>query len=112
MPRIRGSDTKPERLIRNALHAKGFRFRVNFGRLPGKPDVVLPNWNVVVLIHGCFWHSHLGYKKATTPSSNVDFWQKKDEANVDRDRRVTGRLDELEWHTLTNWECTMVQDLI
>ena len=107
MSRIRGADTKPELLIRKALHAEGFRFRVNVGRLPGKPDVVLPKWNAAILIHGCFWHRHPGCSKATTPSSNVDFWQQKFAANVERDRRVVARLEELGWRTLTIWECTI-----
>lgn len=107
MSRIRGSSTKPEILLRKALHAEGFRFRINVRRLPGTPDIVLPRWNTVILVHGCFWHRHPGCPKATTPSSNTLFWQNKFTANVERDRRALLKLDELGWRTLTIWECTV-----
>jgi DNA mismatch endonuclease (patch repair protein) len=71
MSRIRGSNTKPEILLRKALHAEGFRFRINVRRLPGTPDIVLPRWNTAILVHGCFWHRHPGCPKATNPSLSI-----------------------------------------
>lgn len=111
MSRIRGSNTKPEILLRKALHAKGFRFRINVRRLPGTPDIVLPRWNTAILVHGCFWHRHTDCPKATTPSSNTSFWQDKFAANVERDRRAFLKLDELGWRTLTIWECTIGREV-
>lgn len=107
MSRIRGSATKPEMLLRKALHAEGYRFRINVRRLPGTPDIVLPRWNTAILVHGCFWHQHPGCPKATTPSSNTSFWQAKFAANVERDQRALLKLDELGWRTLTVWECAI-----
>lgn len=107
MSRIRGSNTKPEIRLRKALHAEGFRFRLNVRRLPGTPDIVLPKWNTAILVHGCFWHRHPDCSKATTPSSNTMFWQDKFAANVERDRRALLKLDELGWRTLTIWECSI-----
>lgn len=107
MSRIRGSNTKPEILLRKALHAEGFRFRINVRRLPGTPDIVLPRWGTAILVHGCFWHRHPGCPKATFPASNISFWQEKFTANIERDRRALLRLDELGWRTLTVWECAI-----
>lgn len=54
MSRISGKGTKPEIILRKALFAKGFRYRVNVGNLPGKPDIVLPKYKSVIFVHGCF----------------------------------------------------------
>lgn len=59
MSRIRGSNTKPERIVRSLLHRLGYRFTVNGPKnrqLPGRPDIVLPKYDTVVIVHGCFWH--------------------------------------------------------
>ena len=111
MSRIRGSNTKPEILLRKALHAEGFRFRINVRNLPGTPDIVLRKWNTAIQVHGCFWHRHPGCPKATSPSSNVSFWQDKFAANVERDRRALMKLDELGWRTLTIWECAIGREV-
>lgn len=87
MKSIRGKDTKYEVLVRKALFAEGFRFRKNDKRFPGTPDIVLPKYRTVVFINGCFWHRHPGCKYATTPKTNVEFWNKKFEANVRKDKR-------------------------
>ena len=58
MSRIKGSDTRPEKLVRSQLHRAGFRFRKNYRKLPGKPDIVLPKYHAVIFINGCFWHFH------------------------------------------------------
>ena len=111
MSRIRGSNTKPELLLRNALHAKGFRFRTNVRSLPGTPDIVLKKWNTAIQVNGCFWHRHPGCPKATSPASNSSFWQEKFNANVERDRRAIVKLDELCWRTLTVWECAIGREV-
>lgn len=105
MAAIKGRNTKPEMLVRRALHAAGFRYRLHDKRLPGKPDIVLPKWRAVVLIHGCFWHRHPGCRFATTPASNPEFWQRKFDDNVDRDRRNELQLSSLGWRVAVVWEC-------
>jgi DNA mismatch endonuclease (patch repair protein) len=105
MARIRSSDTAPEVALRRALHAVGLRFRLHRKDLPGKPDIVLPRRNAVILVHGCFWHRHEGCSIATTPKSNTSFWADKFERNVARDARVRGKLEELGWRVFVAWEC-------
>lgn len=105
MSRIRGYDTTPERTVRSYLHRAGFRFRLHRKDLPGSPDIVLPKWNAVVFVHGCFWHRHAGCRKAYTPKSNTTFWTKKFESNVERDRRKAMELKQLGWRVFAIWEC-------
>ena len=76
MSKIRGKNTKPEILVRKFLFSQGFRYRLNVKTLPGKPDIVLPKYKTVIFINGCFWHGH-NCKKGKLPSSNIDFWRKK-----------------------------------
>ena len=87
MSRIHGKDTKPEILVRKYLFSKGLRFRKNDKRYPGHPDIVLPKYNTVVFVHGCFWHYHENCRYATMPSSNVNFWKQKLFTNRTRDKK-------------------------
>jgi DNA mismatch endonuclease (patch repair protein) len=105
MGRVRARDTSPERAVRRALHALGFRFRLHRRDLPGTPDIVLPRYSTVILVHGCFWHRHPGCKKATTPSTRMKFWAAKFQANVARDHSVRRKLTRLGWSVITIWEC-------
>lgn len=107
MSRIRSSNTKPEVLLRRALHARGLRFRLNVRRLPGSPDIVLPRWRTAIFVHGCFWHRHPGCPKAATPSTNAEFWKEKFAANVQRDAITIQKLHELGWRTVIVWECAI-----
>ncbi|WP_411837063.1 very short patch repair endonuclease [Paracoccus sp. ME4] len=107
MAKIRGRDTKPELLVRRSLHAMGFRFRLNERKLPGSPDIVLTKWRTAIFVHGCFWHRHHSCRKATTPSTNVDFWAAKFEANMARDQRALDALAALGWRTAVVWECAL-----
>ena len=106
MAGIRGKDTKPEILIRKALFARGWRYRLHDRRLPGKPDLVFPSLRAVVFVDGCFWHGHQCHL-FKTPSSRVDFWIEKIGRNRERDREVRKKLDELGWRYLTVWECAL-----
>lgn len=107
MSRIRGRDTKPERLLRSLLHRAGLRFRKNVKSLPGKPDIVLPKHRTVVLVHGCYWHRHPGCRFSTTPATNASFWTKKFAGTVERDRKAEQFLREQGWRVLTVWECQL-----
>lgn len=111
MSGIRGTNTKPEMMLRRALHARGFRFRIHDRRLPGKPDIVLPRWRVVIEVRGCFWHRHQGCPKATTPATRPDFWQDKFDANVRRDRANAEALLAAGWRVLIVWECALARRL-
>ncbi len=88
MSRIKGRNTKPELAVRSLLHRKGFRFRLHRKDLPGIPDIVLPRFMTIILVHGCFWHRHSGCRYAYIPKSRAEFWQEKFVKNVNRDEEV------------------------
>lgn len=105
MSGIRGKDTKPEMVVRRYLHQSGFRYRLHVRDLPGRPDIVLPKFNAVVDVRGCFWHQHAGCRYAATPKSNRSFWQDKLASNVRRDRTSEEALSALGWRVFVVWEC-------
>ena len=107
MSRIRGKNTKPELLVRKGLHARGFRFRLQDRKLPGRPDIVLPKYGVAIMVNGCFWHGHKGCRYATKPKSNVEFWDAKIARNRHRDEVTTALLEALGWTVITIWECEL-----
>lgn len=109
MSRVKGKDTKFEILVRKYLFAKGFRFRKNDARYPGKPDIVLPKYNTVIFINGCFWHGHKGCKKAAIPKSNTEFWQRKLHNNVVNDQINNKLLCEKGWNVIVLWECELIK---
>lgn len=106
MSNIRGKNTKPELLIRRALHGAGFRYRLHDRRLPGKPDLVLPKYNAVVLVNGCFWHGH-DCHLFRWPSSRQDWWHTKIGRTVETDRRNTEALTQQGWRIAVIWECAL-----
>jgi DNA mismatch endonuclease (patch repair protein) len=85
----------------------GYRFRLHRKDLPGKPDIVLPKYKTVIFVHGCFWHRHKGCKFAYMPKSRVEFWTRKFNDNVRRDRENTRKLQEMEWNVIIVWECEL-----
>ncbi|MCF7817046.1 MAG: very short patch repair endonuclease [Kiritimatiellales bacterium] len=107
MGRIRGKNTKPELAVRSILHRAGYRFSLHRKDLPGKPDIVLRKYNTVVFVHGCFWHRHATCKTASTPKSNVEFWQAKFDRNVANDTKHRRALKKLGWKVVTVWECEL-----
>ena len=110
MSRIRGGDTKPELLVRSMLHRLGYRFTVRGPgnkRLPGRPDLVLPKYRVVILVHGCFWHGHEHCRDFKMPKSRREWWAAKISGNRARDERVENELRELGWHVVTIWACAV-----
>ena len=107
MSRIRSKNTKPEILVRKGLHARGFRFRLHNKKLPGSPDVVLPKYGVAIMVNGCFWHGHKGCQYATSPKTNVEFWETKMSRNRHRDEVTEAHLQALGWHVITIWECEL-----
>jgi DNA mismatch endonuclease (patch repair protein) len=110
MSRIRGTNTKPELAVRSMLHRMGYRFRISNKTLPGRPDIVLPKYRTVIFVHGCFWHRHQGCKYAYTPKSRLDFWGRKFEGNVMRDKNNLSLLKKAGWLTIVVWECEIKQN--
>jgi DNA mismatch endonuclease (patch repair protein) len=106
MSGIRGSGTKIEVVLRKALFARGFRYRVNDRKLPGKPDLVLPKYRSVIFMHGCFWHGH-DCNLFRLPESNRVFWETKIGRNRIKDELVLEQLSIQGWRVMTIWECAI-----
>jgi DNA mismatch endonuclease, patch repair protein len=100
-------DTGPEMLLRRELHRIGLRYRLHERNLPGSPDLVFPRFRAVLFVHGCFWHAHEGCKFAKPPSTRVNFWAEKFEANVKRDKSNNEALFAIGWRVLLVWECAI-----
>jgi DNA mismatch endonuclease (patch repair protein) len=101
----RGRDTRPELSVRRLVHAAGLRYRVDARPLASRrfrADMVFRSARVAVFIDGCFWHGcpeH--YRSART---NAEFWSRKIEDNIARDRMVTSHLSEEGWTVIRAWE--------
>jgi DNA mismatch endonuclease (patch repair protein) len=106
MAGIKGKNTNPEVLIRKALHARGFRFRLHVKDLPGKPDLVLPKYRAAVFVHGCFWHGHT-CRYFKSPQTRSDFWLEKIGKNRLRDEMQQVALQSAGWRVLVLWECAV-----
>jgi DNA mismatch endonuclease (patch repair protein) len=106
MASIKGKDTKPEMVIRRALHALGFRYRLHVKDLPGCPDMVLPKYNAVIMVNGCFWHGH-NCQYSIKPESRSEYWERKITKNRARDEQNKTQLYELGWRVATIWECAI-----
>ena len=104
MSKISGEETKPEKLVRDYLFSKGFRFRKNDIRYPGKPDIVLPKHNTSIFVHGCFWHGH-HCKAGKLPETRKDFWKNKINATKARDKSNQEALRSMGWKVIVIWVC-------
>ncbi len=106
MASITAKDTKPEIMIRRALHRKGYRYRLHGRALPGTPDLIFRKFNAVIMVNGCFWHGH-DCALFRMPATNRKFWSDKITNNKKRDQRVRAELLDLGWRVLIVWECSM-----
>lgn len=106
MAAIKGGHTKPELLIRRAMHATGLRYRLHAKHLPGKPDLVFPRYKAVVFVHGCFWHQH-DCHLFSWPATRQDFWREKLGRNALNDERAAAALLATDWRVATVWECAL-----
>ena len=106
MSGIRGKNTKPELLIRKALHARGFRYRIHCKDLPGNPDLCLPKHRAVIFVHGCFWHGH-GCHLFRWPKTRPEFWREKIGRNQTVDAASEQALAEAGWRQAVIWECAL-----
>ena len=114
MAAIRSKDTKPEMIVRRGLWKRGFRYRLNYKRLPGHPDLVLRKYRTCIFVNGCFWHGHhVEMDKPENsacckiPKTNREFWVAKIGRNKERDRKEQQKLAEMGWHCITVWECEL-----
>jgi DNA mismatch endonuclease (patch repair protein) len=114
MAAIRSKNTKPEMIVRRGLWNRGFRYRLNHKRLPGRPDLVLRKYRTCIFVNGCFWHGHLvelskmeSSACCKIPATNHDFWVTKIRRNKERDKEEQKQLAAMGWHCITVWECEL-----
>jgi len=112
MARVHSKDTTPELIVRSTLHRLGYRFSLSPKKLLGKPDIVLSRFHKLIFVHGCFWHQHKGCKASERPSSNSDYWNKKLDRNVLRDKKNITSLRKAGWDVLIIWECQIRRETI
>ena len=107
MSHIRSKNTKPEVLVRKELFRRGYRYRINVSKLPGKPDIVLPKYKTAIFVNGCFWHGHEGCKRFVLPKSNREYWEFKIRRNQQRDKEIIFKLQQAGWGVIIVWECEL-----
>ena len=107
MSRIKGKDTKPEMLVRKFLHGNGFRYRLHDKKLPGKPDIVLPKYKTIIMVHGCFWHGHEGCRYFVIPKTKTEWWTNKIEKTRQQDLDNEQRLKDMGWRVISIFECSI-----
>ncbi|MCC8062863.1 MAG: very short patch repair endonuclease [Rikenellaceae bacterium] len=107
MSRIRSKNTKPEIIVRKFLYSLGYRYRLNVKKLPGKPDIVIRKYRVVIFINGCFWHGHEGYPCFVLPKTNTEWWRQKINRTQQRDVQHTEDLLKQNWNVIIIWECQL-----
>ena len=105
MARVRSKGTRPEMLVRRALHQLGYRYRLHRSDLPGKPDLAFPSRRKALFVNGCFWHMHDGCPRTRIPQNNRDYWMLKLERNRQRDSENVDALQNRGWGAMTVWEC-------
>lgn len=107
MSQIKATNTKPEMLVRQFLHAQGFRYKLHDKKLPGKPDIVLPKYKTVIFIHGCFWHGHTNCKYFVVPKTRTQWWLDKINRNKANDEKAVKALRKEGWEVIKIWECRL-----
>lgn len=105
MKQIKSKDTSIEVLVRKYLFKKGFRYRKNVDKLPGKPDIYLPKYNTVIFVNGCFWHHHYKCSLAYIPKTKTEYWMSKFNINIENDIKHEKELRQLGYKVITVWEC-------
>lgn len=105
MSKILSNDTGPERRVRKILSTLGYRYRLNVKNLPGKPDIVLRKYDLIIFVHGCFWHLHSRCRDGTIPKSRTEYWKDKLLKNKERDAKNIRELKRQGWKVLRLWEC-------
>jgi DNA mismatch endonuclease, patch repair protein len=107
MAQVKSTNTKPELLVRKFLHAQGFRYSLHNKKLPGKPDIVLPKYNTIIFVHGCFWHGHTNCKYFTIPKTRTKWWTDKINTNKANDEKAVKALKKAGWKIIIVWACKL-----
>lgn len=107
MSRIRSKNTSPEMKVRSLVYRLGYRYRLHYEKLPGKPDLAFQTRKKVIFVHGCFWHGHENCSKGKLPKSNLEFWEPKIARNKERDSENTREINLRGWQILPIWQCEL-----
>lgn len=110
MAKIKSRNTSIEIRFRKQLYCRGIRYAINYPAF-GKPDITLVSKKIAIFVNGCFWHQHRACKLAYMPKTNIDFWSKKLNKNIERDRQVNIKLKKEGWHVIRVWECEIENDI-
>lgn len=106
MSKVHSYNTTPEIIVRKLLHSMGYRFRLQKRDLPGKPDIVMLKHKTVIFVNGCFWHGCPSCKHASIrPKTNREYWNRKLNRTIKRDKENILELKKLGWRILVIWEC-------
>ncbi|SDQ15868.1 T/G mismatch-specific endonuclease [Flagellimonas zhangzhouensis] len=111
MGKIRGKNTKPELAFRKALWQEGYRYRIDYKKLIGKPDIALKKYKTVIFIDGEFWHGYNWVERKEKIKTNREFWIPKIERNIQRDEEVNLALDEMGYKVFRFWETEVKKNL-
>ncbi|WP_299533828.1 very short patch repair endonuclease [Ulvibacterium sp.] len=111
MGKIRGKNTKPELAFRKALWAAGYRYRVDYKKLIGKPDIALKKYKTVIFIDGEYWHGHNWEERKPKIKTNREFWIAKIERNMQRDKEVNLELKKSGYTVFRFWESKIKKEL-
>lgn len=111
MSKIRSQDTAPELLLRKSLYKSGVRYRINYNKLPGKPDVVILKHDIVIFIDGEFWHGYNWKNKKAKIKSNREFWIPKIERNIQRDAENNSILKAQGFKVFRFWQHEIEREL-
>ena len=104
-------DTKPEITLRKALYSIGIRgYRVNWKKVPGSPDICFVGKKIALFVNGCYWH-RCPKCNLPLPKTNRNFWNRKFNRNIERDKLKKERLINMGWMVLTIWECEIKKDI-
>lgn len=103
MSRVHSTGGKDEIIIRKLLWHEGVRYRTNYKKLPGKPDIAITKYKIAVFIDGEFWHGYEWEKHKPRLKRNRDFWINKIEYNMKHDKEVNQRLEDIGWTVLRFW---------
>lgn len=111
MGKIRGKNTIPELQFRKALWAAGYRYRIDYKKLIGKPDIVLKKYKTVIFIDGEYWHGYNWEERKQKIKTNKGFWIPKIERNIQRDKEVNQKLHQLGYTVFRFWEREIKKEL-
>lgn len=103
MSNVKLKHNKAETTLAKALWNKGYRYRLNYKKLPGSPDIALTKYKIAIFVDGEFWHGKDFEKRKVNLKSNKDFWIEKIQENIDRDRRNDTLLHQMGWIPLHFW---------